>query len=67
MRDRLLNNYTIQPAMQRIRRSLLASSAACVLSVAALQTDGTATGQTIVNAATDTVALTNTKCAFPHR
>lgn len=37
MRDRLLNNYTVLPAMRRIRRSLLASSAACVTSVLLLQ------------------------------
>ena len=38
MRDRLLSNYTVLPAMRRIRRSLLASAAACVTSVVLLQT-----------------------------
>lgn len=66
MRDRLLNNYTIMPAMQRIRRSLVASSAACVLSVAALQTnDANAAERSAALSKADTVALTNTKCAAP--
>ena len=37
MRDRLLSSHTVAPAMRRIRRSLLTSSAASVASVVLLQ------------------------------